>query len=82
MSDKKEYWNNGNLRYEGEMKDGEYHGKGKLYCADGELQYEGEFKNSEYDGYGKLYYYDYYGKTVCIGEWKNGNGVFQNKQPK
>jgi Uncharacterized protein conserved in bacteria len=62
---------NGILRYDGEMKNGEFSGKGKLYDANGQLQYSGEFKNGEYHGKGTLYDSD--GKVIYNGEWKNGD---------
>ena len=36
---------NGKKRYEGELKDGKFHGKGILYDADGSKIYEGEWKD-------------------------------------
>ena len=40
------------LIYEGNMKKGEYSGKGKAYYLDGTVEYEGEFKNGKYHGKG------------------------------
>lgn len=37
----------GSLLYEGELKNGKYHGKGILYNSDGSVKYEGKFKNGD-----------------------------------
>ena len=37
----------GSLIYEGEFKNGRYHGKGILYNSDGSVKYEGKFKNGD-----------------------------------
>ena len=42
-------------RYEGETKDGWYHGKGKFYYPNG-LIYEGDFFKGEFHGEGILHY--------------------------
>ena len=59
------------LIYEGNMKKGEYSGKGKTYYLDGTVEYEGEFKNGKYHGKGTLYDED--GNKVYSGRWKNGD---------
>lgn len=41
------YSENGSLLYEGEFKDGKYHGKGILYNEDGSIEYEGKFKKGD-----------------------------------
>ena len=52
------------IPYEGEFKDGQYHGQGKL-TATGDfiffdrLEYEGGFNNGEYNSQGSLNLYDY-----------------------
>tara|TARA_B110001450_G_C17660336_1_gene496907 strand:- start:404 stop:823 length:420 start_codon:yes stop_codon:yes gene_type:complete len=51
----KKYYSNGELMYEGELKDCQFNGKGKLYYANGVLMYEGELKNNNLNGYGTLY---------------------------
>ena len=66
----KEYYGNGQLRYDGEYKDGKFHGKGKDYHMSGQLFYEGEYKDGKRAGQGK--FYDEYGRIVCEGEWQNG----------
>ena len=47
----------GKLKYEGEYKYGNRHGKGKEYDY-GKLQYEGEYYNGKRTGYGKEYYFN------------------------
>lgn len=42
-------------KYEGEMLDGWYHGKGKYYYPNG-VVYEGEFYKGEFHGEGTLIY--------------------------
>ncbi len=59
----------GTLLYDGNMKNGEKQGKGRLYDNKGNLEYEGEFKNDMRHGKGTLY--DANGKVVYEGEWKN-----------
>ena len=36
---------NGNILYEGEWKNGKYHGKGTMYNNNGSILYEGEWEN-------------------------------------
>ena len=43
--------------YEGEHKDGKYHGQGTETWSDGD-KYEGEFKNGKYHGQGTLTFPD------------------------
>ncbi len=63
-------------KYEGQTKDGKYHGFGKLSWPDGSY-YEGEWINGLYHGKG-IYYYN--NKDKYIGEFKNGkkdgNGTY------
>ena len=56
--------------YDGEWKDGKFHGRGKEFYPDGTLEFEGEFKEGLRDGYGKAYLHD--GKLIYEGKWKNG----------
>ena len=53
-------------KYEGEMKDGRFHGQGKLTFADGR-EYIGEFKNGLRNGQGTLTTHD---GDRYEGEWK------------
>ncbi len=49
----KEYYSNGNLRFEGKYLKGERNGKGKEYYETGELEFEGEYLIGERNGKGK-----------------------------
>jgi len=42
-------------KYEGQFKDGQFHGKGKLTYNDGGVA-EGQWENDELNGYGKFYF--------------------------
>lgn len=65
-------YNLNQLKYVGQTKDGEYHGKGKEYFYNtNQLKYEGEYKNGEYHGKGTLY--DENGKIVHKGEFEYGD---------
>jgi hypothetical protein len=46
------YFDNGKVRYEGQLVDGKMHGKGKLYHENGTLWYDAEFQNDEVQGQG------------------------------
>lgn len=43
-----EYYENGNVKYEGEFKNGSYHGDGVLYDKDGKKIYDGEWERGDY----------------------------------
>lgn len=60
----------GNLKYEGEIIDNKFSGKGKLYYNEGNLKYEGDFKNNRFDGEGSLYLPK--GVLVSKGKFKGG----------
>ncbi len=65
----KRYWN-GYLEYDGELKNGMMHGKGKQYYFLSDiLKYEGEFKLDDRHGYGISY--SETGEVIYEGEWKN-----------
>lgn len=67
----KEYMGN-KLYYEGEQKEDEFHGYGKLYNLDtGNLEYEGEFSHGKYHGKGTLY--DESGNVLHKGEFVVGD---------
>jgi hypothetical protein len=51
------YYNSNNLWYEGDWKDGQFHGKGKSY-SDGIVVYDGHWDNHIMTGFGKEYYSD------------------------
>ena len=56
-------------KYEGNIEDGEYEGRGKLYNESGEMIYKGFFKKGKYEGFGKEYEKN---KLIYIGFFKNG----------
>ena len=63
------------MRYDGDFKNGEFHGKGKLYAGyDDEgiltLYYEGEFQDGDAEGKGTEYFTN--GAIKYQGEFKNG----------
>ena len=76
------YYPNSVLKYEGDVKDDKFDGKGKLYRKDGTLLYEGDFKDNEFSGKGKEYREDgtalFYEGDFQINEdgegEKNGKG--------
>lgn len=61
----------GPLEYEGGIRGGKYHGKGREYYASGKVKYDGEYKNGKRDGKGILYNED--GSVNYKGKFKNGN---------
>ena len=46
----KEYYQSGQIKYDGEYKNSVYEGKGTLYNEDGTIKYKGEFKNGDIKG--------------------------------
>ena len=68
----KKKYTNGNI-YEGELKDGKFHGRGKFTWPTGQV-YEGEYKDGKRDGIGKYTLTD---GTVYRGNFSNGkmNGI-------
>ena len=52
----KSYYDNGNLKLEGNFKDGKYEGLGKGYYENGNLKVEGNFKDGKEEGLEKRYY--------------------------
>ena len=67
------YYENGNLEYVGNYKDGVEHGEFLYYYEDGTLQYEENWKNGQEHGTTKEYAPD--GQLVLEQEWKDGNLV-------
>ncbi len=61
----------GVLTYDGEMKNGNRHGKGTLFYENGQKRYKGEFKRGRYHGKGTLYDSD--GSVQYKGKWENGD---------
>lgn len=59
------------ISYTGNMKNGEFDGKGTLYYETGQIKYKGDFKNGQYSGNGTLYNED--GSIVHKGKFKNGD---------
>jgi len=55
-------------RYEGEMREGRFNGRGRLLFVDGST-YDGEFRDGERIGKGKM---DWFNHNSYDGEWKNG----------
>lgn len=71
------YYDNGVLKYEGQMKNGLMHGKGKLYRSDGSLWYDAEFQDNEVQGWGTLYFAGFHRERdrtgeVSIGQFAHG----------
>ena len=67
----KEYYDNGNLKFEGEYINEKKNGKGKYYYKNGKLSIEGEYKDGKLNG--KVKKYDINGKITFEGEYKNGD---------
>ncbi len=66
----KEWYDNGQLRSESEMKNGIKNGKHKSYYPDGSLQAYGKFKDNKKNGTWR--YYDENGKEIRKEKWKKG----------
>ena len=66
----KEFYENGCLYYEGELKSGKKEGKGKIYDIDGSLIYDGKLINGIKNGKGKEY--DSNRNLIFEGTFKNG----------
>ena len=56
--ERKEFYENGELKYEGNFLNDEYDGEGKLYNENGEI-YMGEFKQGAKNGFGRIIINDY-----------------------
>ena len=54
--------------YEGEWKEGKYHGRGVMRSADGAV-YEGEFQGGKMHGVGVMRYAD--GSIAHDGQWED-----------
>ena len=68
----KEYYNNGNIKFEGEYLNGKRNGKGKEYYYNGKIKFNGEyFNNKKWEGQG----YDQKGNIIY--ELNNGNGIIK-----
>lgn len=62
------YDEDGNLLYEGEMKDGKFHGRGTLYFNDGD-KYIGQFEKDVFHGQGTIYYTN---GNIYEGQFQDG----------
>lgn len=71
------YFENGNLKYQGNFSNGQYDGYGKLYLDNKTKIYDGNFKNNNKHGEGTSYY-ENSGEKEYVGLWvnneKHGNG--------
>ena len=57
MEKEKEYYKDGEIKYEGIFKNGNFcEGFGKEYYDDGTIKYKEDFKNGKYEGKGREYY--------------------------
>ena len=66
-----EYYDNGNIKYEGEYLKGKKNGRGKEFNYDNsKLKFEGEYLNGEKNGMGKEYYYN--GNIKFKGQYLKG----------
>lgn len=69
---KKEYYTNGNIKYEAEMKDGKQNGHFIKYHPNGKIAIEGSFVNNQREGYFKTYFEN--GILKDEGYYKKGLG--------
>ena len=67
----KEYYNNGQLKFESEYLNGKIMGKRKEYYENGKLKFEGEYLNGKRNGKGKEY--NDKGNLLFEGEYFNDN---------
>lgn len=65
-----------NLKLEGNFKNGDLHGKGKVF-QNGLLTYDGDFKDGERHGHGKMYKD---GKLIFEGKFVNNNPQYNAKE--
>lgn len=64
------YYRGGNLKYEGDIKNGKSHGYGIEYYEDGSISSEGNWKDGKRHGFSINYVR---GKLFYVGEYVNGN---------
>lgn len=62
------YYEDGKKMYEGETRNGKYHGKGTYYYKNGD-QFVGHYENGKQNGPGTMYYAD---GDKFVGQWKDG----------
>lgn len=68
----KEYWPNGNVRYEDSYLNNIRNGIQKHYFYDGSLSYIHHMKNNQHYGMNQSWNFD--SKRLFIQNWKNGEG--------
>ena len=69
----KEFYENGCLSFEGEIKNGKKDGKGKIYDEYGHLIFDGNFENGIKKGKGNVYNYN--GDLIFEGEFDNNKKI-------
>ena len=69
----KEYYNNGKLKTEGELRDGQRHGRWRYYYENGFLWSEGIFHYGVREGVSLIFHDNGYKKVV--GKYKNNKAV-------
>ena len=78
---RKLYYPNGNIKYNGGLKNNKYEGKGILYYENGIIKYEGNFINNKCEGKGIFYYEN--GNKCYEGDFVNdkfeGKGILYDK---
>ena len=85
-----EFYENENIKFEGDYKNGKRDGKGIVYYKSGKILYEGEFKLDKWEGKGIKYYenemklYEGYYKNDCpdgkgILYYNNGNKKYEGE---
>ena len=69
LSIKKLFFDNGQIKYIGYLKNNIFHGFGTEYLEDGKVKYRGEWENGKYHGKGTLYdedgFVDHKGEFIC-----------------
>ncbi len=73
----KAIYSNGAIGYEGEIKQGKPHGKGKTFYPNGILGYEGQIQRGKPHGQGIEYYES--GVIKCEGIFVEGKPLTSNK---
>ena len=63
------FFDNGQIKYIGYLKNNIFHGFGTEYFEDGKVKYRGEWENGKYHGKGTLYdedgFVDHKGEFIC-----------------
>jgi antitoxin component YwqK of YwqJK toxin-antitoxin module len=71
MQEKELFYENGNLRYQGELFNDIPHGQGTFYDESGSIWYQGECKEGKRHGQGIFYYEN--GNIIYQGEWADND---------